>query len=150
MLLFEVWDLLGASGFQIELAKEFMDVYMMSNMYIFTFDPHVHDLFQMHSSMVHVMDSLYDSIPCAKFGSNQDQCYELPPLETLTPVTPNGGDELIQQVQLDVSGLQESFVDSRDIVQLFTWDPGGGVYLSSRLLGDKQFQEGRTVMSPFC
>jgi hypothetical protein len=32
-----------------------------------------------------------------------------------------------------------------------TWDlGGGGLSLHLRLLGDKQFQEGRTVMSPFC
>jgi hypothetical protein len=39
--------------------------------------------------------------------------------------------------------LQALFGDDRDIMQFFLWDPGG------ELLEDKQFQEGRTVMSPF-
>lgn len=81
-------------------------MYMVRSAYSFTFDPHVHDLFQMHASVAHVMDSLYDNVFCAKFGSEQDQCFELLPLETLTPMTPDGEDELIQQVQLDVLVLQ--------------------------------------------
>lgn len=57
------------------------------------------------------------------------------------------GVELIQQ---DVLVLQELFGDVWEITQIFTWDPGGGeLYLLLRLLGDKQFHGGRTVMSPF-
>ena len=57
------------------------------------------------------------------------------------------GVELIQQ---DVLVLQELFDDIWDITQIFTWDSGGDeLHLSLRLLGDKQFQEGQTVMSPF-
>ena len=59
------------------------------------------------------------------------------------------GNELIQQT-VQVMVLQALFGDDWDIAQVFTWDPGGGEwYLLLRLLGDKQFQEGRTIMSPF-
>lgn len=67
-----VWDPSSASGFQSRLIEEIFEVYMVMSAYIFTFDPHVHDLFQMHSSVAHVMDSLYDSLSCTEIGSKYD------------------------------------------------------------------------------
>lgn len=112
----------------------------------------VHDLFQMYSLVVHVLDSLYDSLLCIEIGSKCCQSFELLPFEAHPPATPDGEITLVWQVPsvVLVMVLQEMFGDIWDITQIFLWDPGGGEFsLQLRLLGDKQFQGGWTIMSPF-
>lgn len=45
--------------------NEYCGVYIMCFAYSFTFDPHVHELFLMHKSCAHDLDSWYDVYPCA-------------------------------------------------------------------------------------
>lgn len=88
-----VWDPSTASGFQTGLTKEISEVYMVS-VYNFSFDPHVLDLFQMHSLVAHVMDNLYDNLPFAEIGSKYSQSFELLPFESHIPATPDDEIEL--------------------------------------------------------
>ena len=84
------------------------------------------------------------------FGSVH-HCCKLGLYIPLRPVECVGGIELVRQNDRWIEKmLQELFGDDWDITQVFTLDLGGGEwYLLLRFLGDKPFQEGKTVMSPF-
>ena len=49
---------------------------MVRSAYSFTFDPYVHDIFQMHNLMVHELDDLYDSLSCIEEGGKSCQHIE--------------------------------------------------------------------------
>lgn len=128
-------------------------MYMVRSVHSFTFDPHVHDLLWMHSSVAHVLDSLYDNLHCADMVSKLGQLFELLPLEAFTLATLGVGVGMVQHdssvVQMLV--LKELVGGMRDITQHFPWNPGGVVYsLSLRLLEDKQFQGGHFSVILFC
>ena len=98
----------------------------------------------MHNSRVHVLNSWGDSLSCVKFGGKADQSLGSLLLEAYTSTTLGDVIELVRpNNRWFEKMLQELFGDDKDIMQFFLWDPSG------ELLEDKQFQEGRTIMSPF-
>lgn len=139
-----ICDPISASGLQTGPIKEILEVYTVRNAHSFIFDSHVHDIFMMHNSRVHVLNSWGDSLSCVKFGGKDDQSLGLLPLEAYTSTTLGDGIELVRlNNRWFEKMLQELFGDDMDIMQFFLWDPGG------EFLEDKQFQEGWTVMSLF-
>jgi len=67
-----ICDLISASGLQIGPIKEILEIYMVRNAHSFIFYSHVHDLFMMHNSTMHVLNSWGDSLSCVKFGGKDD------------------------------------------------------------------------------
>lgn len=83
----DVWSPASAPGCQTQLIEEFVDVYKVLSAYCFTFDPHVHDLFQVHSSDMHVLNMLNDNRSRAIIRSKCCQQFDLLPYEFLSPMT---------------------------------------------------------------
>ena len=68
---------------------------MVRNAYSFIFYSHVYDLFMMHNSRGHVLNSWDDSLTCMKFGGKVDQSLGLLPLEAYTSTTLDDVIELV-------------------------------------------------------
>ena len=67
-----IFDPISASGLQMGPIKEILQVYMVRNAHRFIFYSYVHDLFMMHNSRVHVLNSWGDSLSSVKFGGKDD------------------------------------------------------------------------------
>ena len=93
-----IFDPTIALGLQKGLTEEVSKVYMVRNAHSFIFYSHVHDLYMMHNSKTHVLNSWGDILSCMKFGGKDDQSLGLLPHEAYTYVALGDGIELVRQI----------------------------------------------------
>lgn len=142
----DVWDPICTPAHQADytkdqpgLAEQFIELYSVRSAYSFTFDPHVQDIYQSHSSSRHPFDDWYGDLISSKTGSKFSLLVELLPCELLSVEFLPRGDlvttssvrvlsavfQLLMLVLLMLLTSSQEYEVDRDITRDHPWDLGG-------------------------